>query len=869
MKISNLVYLGLVAALVGCSSSNGSGGTTQPSGATFITVDNAGTVPVLGNSPTTSVVYVHNNSNVAISNIHYVANLNTGGGNTFLNSASASACSSIPAFQSCPLTFTTPALDSVTTQGSALVTANYSVKNTPYSFSQTISFARINNSTTNGALFNSGVLLTSSGNPTSYGTVYLYGSGSNQVYTVDSLTSNKGGVKIIQGNIAGKQIQSNYVQAIEISAPASLVNNSAKSKASLIASSAFNATLTAVSSLPSGSQFTSTANVGVAPAASGAILTAGQVPIINSAVANPQGSMYITNAGNATATLGSITFPSGVVQSSGSGACGATLESGAGCTLYFTVPQASGNGNITVKYTGGSTSPLVQTITWYNSINDALLRMTVAANPLSFSATIGGATLVTVTNIGGYNLTSVSSSATTITGSASTTTTTPACQDVSGNPTGTSLPIGGQCTYTATVNDAATEMGNINLGISGSYNNGSAQTYSRVLALAYISNQYQALLSISPNSMTIIGNNTAPATQTLTVNNNGEAPAAISASSLTTAPSYMTITSDGCNGQTITAGGNCHVVVQLGPTTAQALESGTAVYTATYRGGQTAGWTTATGNIPWKVLANSQNMTLGTPTVSNGITGDGSSGNPYTISGTLSNPKITLTYTNKGTNPAQVSGVINTNSPIAWVIDTANSTCYNGGALPSATIAPLASCTIVFKNVLSSYAQAVPGGLGASYSENLTVPTVVFQDQTATGTQFSVQPSAPAPISGTNIAVNGTQATLVNSASYSSGSLTVAHSLANASGYSAITVTGQMENYFTGSPTATNCTVTASSGVETQTCTLTQSGGTATAQVVYVVDTTTYPLGTFNILFSLTAGSQVVSFTPLSSQISY
>ena len=876
----------LTTTVIGCSSSNGSSsGSVTPTGATLITIDSAGVVPIIGNSPTTSVVYVHNNSNVVISGITYVAQNNTGGGNSFLDNNSAQACSTIPAGQSCPLTFTTPTtINSANAQGSTSITASYSVKNynngQTNTFNQIISYAIVPNASIAGAVFNSGVLLTSSGNPTAYGTVYLYGSGTNQIYTVNSLVSSKSGVTIIQGNITGKQIQSNYIQAVEISAPASLASstnvvtvkdgNQAKNTAVAL-TAGFNASLTATSSLPSGTQFTSVANVGVAPAASGAILTAGQVPIINSSVANPSGSMYITNSGNATATLGSITYPSGVSASTGAGACGSTLAAGAGCTVYFTVPQAGGNGNISIPYTGGSASPLVQTVTWYNSIGDALLSMSVAANPLSFSATVGRQTTVTVTNIGGYNLTGVSSSATTTSGSATGITTTPICIESGGASSGTTLYVGGRCTYTVTVNDSATEPGNINLGISGSYNNGSVQTYSRMLAMSYISNTYTALLSVSATSMTIVGNNTDSATQTMIVSNNGEAPAVISASSLTTAPGYMTITSDGCNGQTLTASGTCQVVVKLGPTTAQSQITGTAIYTATYSGGQAAAGTTANGSIPYTIQANNQNFTLGTPTVSGGITGNGTLGTPYTIPGTASNPEITFTYTNSGTNPAQVSGVNNTNSPIAWVIDTANSTCYNSGALPSATIAPSASCTIVFKNVLSQYAQAVSGGLGSSYTENLTVPTLTFQDQTATGTQFNVQPSAPAPINGTTVYVNGTQAVLTNAASKSGSNFTVSQTLTNAVGYSALTVTSSMENYFTGTPATSNCTNSTSPGVQSQTCTLTPDPtlGTATASVVYTLNTGIYPSGTLDVLFGLTSSSQVVSFSPLSANVTF
>ncbi len=887
-KIPQIISISLALSIVACSGNNGTsnGGAIAPTGATLITIDNTGVVPILNNAPTTSEFYVHNNSNVTISGISYVAINNTGGSN-FLNENSASVCGTIPAGQSCPLSFTTPVISSSTAQGSTLVTASYTVPEYNdgkiYTFSQTISYGLVSDNSTKGDVFNSGVLLTSSGNATAYGTLYLFGSGSNQIYTVNSLAANKNSVQITQGNVTGKQTPSNYVQAVEVSAPASLAatqnilqqssgfKNVAEARFGL--TGGFNANLTAISSLQDGTQFISVANLGVAPAASGAILTAGQVPITDTSVANPSGSMYITNSGNAVATLGTITFPMGVSLSSGEGACGATIDAGAACTVYFTLPQASGNGNITVPYSGGVASPLVQTITWYNSINEALLAMSEAANPLSFSATIGGSTTVTVTNIGGYNLTNVASSATIMSGHASESTTVPVCIESGGSPSGTTLYVGGSCTYTVSVSDNVTETGNINLGISGNYNNGSSQTYSRLLALSYISNEYTALLSVVPSAMTIVGNNTESSAQTLVINNNGEAPALITSSSLTTAPDYMNISANACSGQTLNSGESCTVVVVLGPTTAAIQESGTAVYTVSYGGAQAAPGTTATGNIPYTVQANNQNFTMSNISSSDGITGNGTSGTSYTISGLTSNPAITFTYTNGGTNPAQISGISNTNSPIAWVIDKGASTCYNGGVLPSATIAVGASCTIVFNNVLAQYAQAVPGGLGASYTENLIVPTITFQDQTAAGTQFSVTPAAPAPISGTTVYVTGTQATLVNSASYSMGYFTVSHVLANAIGYPALTVTSLMENYFR-PPVQNGCSISESSGIQTQTCTLNPSGGggspgTATASGIYTVDLSTYPSATLHVLFGLSSTSAVVSFTPLSAAVTY
>src|SRR5690606_6905129 len=113
---------------------------------------------------------------------------------------------------------------------------------------------------------------------------------------------------------------------------------------------------------------------------------------------------------------------------------------------------------------------------------------------------------------------------------------------------------------------------------------------------------------------------------------------------------------------------------------------------------------------------------------------------------------------NGGTNPLQISGITNTNSPIFWSIDIANSTCYDDGLLPSIVLEPTDYCTIVFNNILSSYASVLGNVLQSSYSESLTVPTLVFQDANAVGTQFVVQPQAPSPFDSNIIGVTGNQA---------------------------------------------------------------------------------------------------------------
>jgi len=873
--------LAVMTLLSACSNSGSgsSGGGTPPTPvvqANPITIDNAGIVPVIENNATTSIVYVHNHSNQVISGITYSATLNTGS-NQFLNTSSSGLCNSIPAHQSCPLIFTTPVLSETVAQGSALITADYTVQGKVFTFNQVISFERINNKQAKGALFNSGVLLNSAGNDTAYGTVYIYGSGENEVYTVNNILSNKAGVKITQGNLSGKQISSNYVSALEISAPANFAGSRAisagtKNKATKN-EDGFNAVLNMLSSMGSGS-YSSTATIGVSPVSSGAILTSGNVPIINSSTASPEGTLFIVNAGNEDASLGTITYPDGVSRTGGT--CGAILASGAGCSITFSIPQTGGSGNITVLYNSvsGGSKTLERTIVWYNGKGDALLSMIATPDPAIFNATESANINVSVTNIGGYNLTDVSAIQSATGGANAALQGSTACyKDIAHTEsTGTTLVIGGVCEYTVNVTNNNDTAGYVRLSFSGSYTaDNQTKSYERKLSVSYLSNPYAAILNVGNTQMAISGDDYESQTKTITVNNNGSAPAAISASSLSDNPAYLGIATNGCSGKTLQVNESCDVTLKLGPAASDSQITGTAFYNVAYSGGQSLS-ETATASVEYTVQAYSINMVMTGVSVSDvAITGNGTSGSPFQIPGYLSPQSVTLTYQNSGTTTIQIIGVDNTSSPIAWQIDPAISTCYNNGNLPSVAILVGNPCTIVFRNVLAENIAAIGGGLTATYVENIIAPTLTFQ---SSGKQFQIQAQAPTPIDSTTIYATGNQATITNSISnvgitdntcFTGGDLClkIEHSVTNATGYSTINITSTMESYFAGSISKTsNCNFSSTNGVTTQNCNLNPTD--TTGNTIYRINPE-YFGSTLHVLFGLGSNLVAGGYTPLSA----
>ncbi len=873
----------------GSSSSSSGGGGNGGASVYSITIDNTGTVPILGSSATSSVVYIHNNTTTAISGISYSSQNNTASVSTLntnlsffakflgilglrstnintvaIRASSANLCSSIPAGQSCPLSFTTPVPTNGAFQGSSLITASYSVNGQSLSFSQILDYASVSSSSTSGALFSSSVNMTAYPGITPYATVYLYGSGIGESYTVNSLSLDKPSLAIVQGNITGQAIVSNYVQAVEISGPV-LANGGTGITGTITAQSTDNATTTT---------FNAQSMIGIqsTPASNGAILNSGLSPLINmTGVSSSSGIIPIINSGNTSATSVSIAYPTGVVANGGTTTCGATIAANASCNIGFTVNSttASGSGNIVVTYSGGSAPNLSQTVTWYSS-SAPLVGIASSQSPLVFNASESLTAVITVTNYGSINVSNVTlPTPTVLSGSGSI-----AALSSGDTCTGATLVPNASCQFSVSTTAAAATSGQVQVNFSGSYNNGSIQSYTRILVLSYTANASAPSLTITVPSLSIVGNNTESQTVTVTVANNGSAVATISANALVGGVGYIT-TAGTCVG-TLGISGTCTAAtVKLGPTTSSTTLTPTGEsYSVIYYGGTISSGSPVTsyGAVNATVQPNNQSIAINSvPVIAQSSSGTGASGTPYIFLGSNTATKTaTITYVNTGGNAIQITGVSNTNSPYNWLIDTTNSTCYNSGALPSATIAASGSCTLVFTNVLANNFIGLGSGLGSSYTMNLTLPTIVFKDTVATGTQFSVTPALPSPLSGTILYATAQQATLSSSITQAvgaAGNVTVTNTLANASGYANITVTTNMEDYFTGSPTMSNCTQnnTTESGVRTQICTLGPSQLVGSG--IYALGSTAYESQNLDTVYSISTSGQVVSVGQMYGQL--
>ncbi len=880
------VILGSMILSCGGGGSSAAAGNTPVTNQYAITIAGSGTVPILGSSPTSTVVYIHNNTPFTVSGITYSSQTNSTASSSsrsssaffakilsflgltskpavFINAASATMCSSISAWQSCPLTFTTPTPNTLAFQGSAIITAPYTLDGQSHSFSQLINYAQVINNQESGVLFSSSIEMIAYPGIKPYGTIYAYGSGSGQLYTVNSLVSNTAGVSVVQGNIQGQQVPSNFVQAIELGGPI------------LSSGGGISAQVTLSSIDTSLNTFSSSSVVGIQTLASTdeAILVAGLAPVVNVA-STTTGTLPIVNAGNESATSISITYGTGL--SSSSSTCGSSLAAQANCTITFSVTSESsgGSANITVSYTstGGGSTSVIQTVVWYNN-GSALVAMGASPTLFSYYATYSEYATITVTNLTTRTLSGITVDTPSIVSSSGYTTISES--SVGNTCDGSSLAYGASCSYIINSASTYTDSGYILIPFSASYydSSGTAESYSRVMLMQFTANSYAPALSVSASNMSIIGNNLDSTYESVTITNSGPATATISSAALVSPPSYL-VSSGSCG--TIAYNASCTgYVLTLGPTTqATAISATTESFTIAYYGGMITSGNdlTATGTFTIAVSANDQSVTMESVVVTNSntsLSGNGATSDfPIIFNGyTTSTQYVTFTYENTGTNSIKLTGVSNSNSAYNWLIDTSSSTCYNSGSLPSASIAVGGTCTIVFTNVLYTNMLGQLGStIGSSYAMNLTVPTLTFYD-TNTTNQFSSQTVMPVEeSSGTVLYVTSYQATLASTltqASGTAGDVTVTNTLANATGYANITVTTNMEDYFSGTPTVSNCTQnnTTYSGIRTQVCTLGPSALIGSG--VYTLGSTSYVGYTLDAIYSLSTASQLVSVSQL------
>jgi hypothetical protein len=708
---------------VGGSNNKGSG----------LTIDNAGIVPILGNNATATSIFIHNNSDQAISDISYDAMnflqkssiksrisgiLSDSSGGVIIDEISAQACRFIPAHSRCALRFTTPVLNVVDDQGTSAIVARYSVDGVEKSFSQVINYQRMEE--VDGLNITSGVNMSSYGYNDSYGTIYIYSG--NQNNKVKGLRLDKPAFSISDNNITGNELSALQVQAVEISAPAN-ITSSMISKLTVVGENKEASVL--ITALPSNS---------------GAVLVTGLLPNydLNGKDSLIGNSYIVTNLGNESAVLGFISSnKSALLIASGSNQCqqGMVLSVGASCNIYFNIvpttesDRLNGSGLINVGYSSsvsGGSLLLINTLNWVNSQTRGLVSIAVS-NIINVVQNDGNYGLnesfnMTIKNIGGVNLTNISVSARGVTGKIS-------VESVSNCAT---LNMGSTCVVNIKVSDTYIED-NKQLLITLTANAGSLN-YTRSIFVVYNSITNKALFALQalPNSYQIFGNGKESQTGLIIVSNNGATSTSggiISSSSFKQFESFFSVDlgTGKCQiNQVLNVGESCVVTIKLKPKNQSNIngESGIAVYELGTTGVNLGESTITKVNVSFNVLPNNQGFKIINVSLVNSDSGTGtgeSQGSQFILGGEKIASQLVITYQNESTNTLKLLGAYESvTSGVFWRREP----------ITMRDVAPGESFTVIYTNILGSVQANYLSNSLVSPVENVFLPTIYFQDYT-------------------------------------------------------------------------------------------------------------------------------------------
>ena len=861
-----LLITPLLLSLLSCGSTNNgiNDNTIKPlSNSSKITISNTGIIPVVNAMQYKTVVYIHNNSDKVISGISYSANLDQDTQNSFVNiknsisklfslfgltnlknegefidSNSKNMCVTINPGQACPLLFTTPKLNN-SLQTSAIITANYVDNKQSYQFSQLLNFVSVNSTKEEGVINKYGVSINSYGNKTGYGMIYIYGSGVNSMYTVDSMSIDNDAFKIVQGDITNRQMVSGFVQAIEVSAIGGLKNYITSNftiKSTSIDNNHVNKVIE--SNNLQVNTYTSSSSLNAAPSNNGAVLVANQTMYLNTSNTS-NASITVLNSGNMSTNI----MPSagnGITNLNG---CSSSLAPGTSCTLTFSVTSISGSANITFNYSNGSPGallPLTVGVVWYNS-GGALLDISSSSNPASASNTT-----ITVSNVGGYSMTNFSIIGINALGQSSASAT---VGDITCSAGGSSLPVGGNCSFVISFTDSVAEVSSFDLVVRGVYNNNIPITYDRHYIQVFNSSNFAANLHIDYQTLwlsTIL--NSSNVTPTITVTNTGLAPANITSSVLnsTSAQFIRSAGSCGVNNYTLNPGSSCTIVFTL---LTNLVVNGNASYVLSYSGG-TASNLTASSNL-YFVVDNSQELTISNVALDGITSGTGIMSDPYILQNTNSNNQtITLTLTSTGANPVTIKGIADDNSTLYW---SRSGTCTTGF-----NFADSSTCTLVYTNNTLANMYALPAS--ASLQTNLFIPTITFTDNTNPSIQFIRRPLVGSTGITGNIIYAQNRQPVITTQTIDSTSPNIKIS-ALISNYDAGigTLRAQFEDYTTNptNPNIANCNSSTSqltNGVVTWSCDIANNG---TSYATYVRNTNIPANVEIHAVFSIVSNERV------------
>ena len=489
----------LATALVGCN-----GGSATSSGDEQVVIDHGtngaliiektAVVPVLNGKSTFAGVYVYNNGDTPLNNIHYEAKSTSSDAGITLTTSTV--CANLASHASCLLSFYTPAVDKFRS-GSSVLVANYAGK----SSHQLINYEYIDVNKTEGVQFSGNASLFGTND---YATVYAF-AGNAKSYHQVGFASDDQSVAVNNGLINGRiDIAADQVIPLELKSSYAITTTLAHI---LILSD----TEDALKTVNKATKFDSKNNLksGSLPVTLAVNLVPQQqanLIISNPAIMNFKTesvqTITVMNNGNLAAT--NVVIPassdSAKINISANN-CNSTINPGASCTFSANLADLYSNGSdiINILYHNGiQDTSISQQITYYYR-NDLPMVSIIPDNNYVFTEQIGDSNSfhVYVTNSGNVALSNISKVI------RSTLVNYPVVDTAAGGSScnvKTSLgAAGGNCLSTWLINASngvLTDSGSIYMKMSGSFN---GQSYS------FVSKPVTATVEINNNMLNVVG----------------------------------------------------------------------------------------------------------------------------------------------------------------------------------------------------------------------------------------------------------------------------------------------------------------------------------------------------------------------------
>ncbi len=315
-----------------------------------------------------------------------------------------------------------------------------------------------------------------------------------------------------------------------------------------------NSTLTVTDNAPDSPQSVPLTGTGVG---SGASVTPASMTFAVQVIGttSPAQTATLTNTGNASLTITSITAPADYGETN---TCGSSLAAGSSCTINVTfVPAKSGtlSGNVTI--TDNAAGSATQKI----AVSGTGTAMYVNPASLNFGTVNLGATsaaqVVSVTN---ESSSSVSITSVTITGTNS-------GDFAKTDGCGSTLGAGATCTISVTFTPGGAGSRTATLNVN---DNGGASPQTVALSGTGNSSGTGPQITLSPTSLSFGNQNykTASKSQTVTIYSTGTT--ALTITSVTTSSTNFSVTSNNCP-SSVNPGSNCSVTVDFDPQSVGAL----------------------------------------------------------------------------------------------------------------------------------------------------------------------------------------------------------------------------------------------------------------------------------------------------------